>query len=191
MLCTFKCNHRWAHPQYVRGDTAIIHHEQGLDVLIHKNTNGETKCDMFLVLLFLCVQQSSQKWVAASAGSLLGTIRSAAATFPSEAEPHPVEQHALHARDACAQTALPQVQYCVSAAHIAFTFTHIVILKTSATNWTCGVTAYLVSFAQVIQPWVSVWKGAWSHQRSKEASDRIRNNVTRDSSACGELWKPR
>lgn len=57
---------------------------------------------------FVYFQQSSPiRRITTSAGFLF--IAATAAAFSPEAEPNAVKQCPLHTRDACAQTALPQV----------------------------------------------------------------------------------
>lgn len=51
---------------------------------------------------FVCVQYSNQIWTVAPAWGLHITNQFTTAAVPSEAEPRPVQQYALHTRNACA-----------------------------------------------------------------------------------------
>lgn len=91
-----------------------------MTVWYSENLNWGNKCYFIAAVLYL--QQSDQVWIIATAGRLLGTGWCACPTFSSETEPQPIKQHAVHARDACAQAAFSQVShlchFCISRVNL-------------------------------------------------------------------------
>lgn len=87
------------------------------------------------------VQQSDKARIIAAVGRLLTTGWCARTTFPSETEPQPIKQHAVHTRDACAQAAFSQVShlchFCISFVNLNARFVVKWVLRFDSFVWSC------------------------------------------------------